>query len=94
MYDGSFPSDFNPVISLIKEIIIINIGRKGTGIMLTRIGGFIAGIITELSKTVTPTVKEWLGWSIAVLVFVLLLMLAMTGLDGVLGELTLRIFGN
>lgn len=62
--------------------------------MLTRIGGFIAGIITELSKTVTPTVKEWLGWSIAVLVFVLLLMLAMTGLDGVLGELTLRIFGN
>lgn len=62
--------------------------------MLTRIGGFIAGIITELSKTVTPTVKEWLGWSIAVLVFVLFLMLAMTGLDGVLGELTLRIFGN
>lgn len=64
------------------------------GIMLTRIGGFIAGIITELRKTVTPTVKEWLGWSIAVLVFVLCLMLAMTGLDGVLGELTLRIFGN
>lgn len=62
--------------------------------MLTRIGGFIAGIITELRKTVTPTVKEWLGWSIAVLVFVLCLMLAMTGLDGVIGELTLRIFGN
>lgn len=62
--------------------------------MLTRIGGFIAGIITELRKTVTPTVKEWLGWSIAVLVFVLCLMLAMTGLDRVLGELTLRIFGN
>ena len=62
--------------------------------MLTRIGGFIAGIITELRKTVTPTVKEWLGWSIAVLVFVLFLMLAITGLDGVLGELTLRIFGN
>ena len=62
--------------------------------MLTRIGGFIAGIITELRKTVTPTVKEGLGWSIAVLVFVLCLMLAMTGLDGVLGELTLRIFGN
>lgn len=62
--------------------------------MLTRIGGFIAGIITELRKTVTPTVKEWLGWSIAVLVFVLCLMLAMTGLDGVLGELALRIFGN
>lgn len=62
--------------------------------MLARIGGFITGIITELRKTVTPTVKEWLGWSIAVLVFVLFLMLAMTGLDGVLGELTLRIFGN
>lgn len=62
--------------------------------MLTRIGGFIAGIITELRKTVTPAFKEWLGWSIAVLVFVLFLMLAMTGLDGVLGELTLRIFGN
>lgn len=62
--------------------------------MLTRIGGFIAGIITELRKTVTPTVKEWLGWSIAVLVFVLFLMLAMTGLDGLLGELALRMFGN
>lgn len=62
--------------------------------MLTRIGGFIAGIIAELRKTVTPTVKEWLGWSIAVLMFVLFLMFAMTGLDGVLGELTLRIFGN
>lgn len=62
--------------------------------MLARIGGFITGIITELRKTVTPTVKEWLGWSIAVLVFVLLLMLAMTGLDGVLGELALRMFGN
>lgn len=62
--------------------------------MLTRIGGFIAGIIAELRKTVTPTVKEWLGWSIAVFVFVLFLMLAMTGLDWVLGEFTLRIFGN
>lgn len=61
---------------------------------ISRFGGFIAGIITELRKTVTPTVKEWLGWSIAVLVFVLFLMFAMTGLDGVLGELTLRIFGN
>lgn len=68
--------------------------KGNSGIMLARIGGFITGIITELRKTVTPTVKEWLGWSIAVLVFVLLLMLAMTGLDGVLGELTLRIFGN
>lgn len=61
---------------------------------ISQFGGFIAGIITELRKTVTPTVKEWLGWSIAVLVFVLFLMFAMTGLDGVLGELTLRIFGN
>lgn len=68
--------------------------KGNSGIMLTRIGGFIAGIITELRKTVTPTVKEWLGWSIAVLVFVLFLMLAMTGLDGLLGELALRMFGN
>lgn len=68
--------------------------KGNSGIMLARIGGFITGIITELRKTVTPTVKEWLGWSIAVLVFVLLLMLAMTGLDGVLGELALRMFGN
>lgn len=68
--------------------------KGNSGIMLARIGGFITGIITELRKTVTPTVKEWLGWSIAVLVFVLFLMLAMTGLDGVLGELTLRMFGN
>ncbi|KAE8126725.1 MULTISPECIES: preprotein translocase subunit SecE [Bifidobacterium] len=58
-----------------------------------RIGLFIKQIIDELRKVVSPTSKELLGWSFAVFVFVLFLMLIVTGMDLGLGKLALKIFG-
>ena len=58
-----------------------------------RIGLFIKQIIDELRKVVTPTGKELFFWSLAVFIFVLLLMALVTGMDYGLGKLTLWIFG-
>ena len=58
-----------------------------------RIGLFIKQIIDELRKVVTPTSKELCFWSLAVFIFVLLLMALVTGMDYGLGKLTLWIFG-
>ena len=58
-----------------------------------RIGLFIEQIIDELRKVVTPTSKELFFWSLAVFIFVLLLMALVTGMDYGLGKLTLWIFG-
>lgn len=58
-----------------------------------RIGLFIKQIIDELCKVVTPTSKELFFWSLAVFIFVLLLMALVTGMDYGLGKLTLWIFG-
>ena len=58
-----------------------------------RIGLFIKQIIDELRKVVTPTSKELFFWSLAVFIFVLLLMALVTGMDYGLGNLTLWIFG-
>ncbi|WP_368112386.1 preprotein translocase subunit SecE [Bifidobacterium adolescentis] len=57
------------------------------------IGLFIKQIIDELRKVVTPTSKELFFWSLAVFIFVLLLMALVTGMDYGLGKLTLWIFG-
>lgn len=58
-----------------------------------RIGLFIKQIIDELRKVVTPTVKELFFWSLAVFIFVLLLMALVTGMDFGLGKATLWVFG-
>ncbi|MBT1177801.1 preprotein translocase subunit SecE [Bifidobacterium callimiconis] len=58
-----------------------------------RIGLFIKQIIDELRKVVTPTRKELVLWSIAVFIFVIFLMLFVTGLDFGLGKLVMLIFG-
>lgn len=58
-----------------------------------RIGLFIKQIIDELRKVVTPTAKELLFWSLAVAIFVLLLMALVTGMDYGLGKLVLLVFG-
>lgn len=57
------------------------------------IGRFTRQTIDELRKVVTPTVREWAGWIVGVFVFVLLLMVLVTGMDFGLGKLTLFIFG-
>ena len=58
-----------------------------------RIGLFIQQVIDEIRKVVAPTGKELLGWSVAVFIFVLLLMLFVTALDFGLGKLVFLIFG-
>ncbi|PWG59174.1 preprotein translocase subunit SecE [Bifidobacterium catulorum] len=58
-----------------------------------RIGLFIKQIIDELRKTVTPTRKELLMWSIAVFIFVIFLMLFVSALDFGLGKLVMWLFG-
>ena len=58
-----------------------------------RIGLFIKQIIDELRKVVTPTANELFFWSLAVFIFVLLLMALVTGMDFGLGKATLWVFG-
>ena len=58
-----------------------------------RIGLFIKQIIDELRKVVTPTAKELFFWSLGVFIFVVLLMLLVTGMDFCLGKLVLWVFG-
>ena len=58
-----------------------------------RIGRFIRQIIDELSKVVAPSGKELLGWSVAVFIFVLFLMVLVTSMDYGLGKLVLWVFG-
>ena len=65
----------------------------GFAVCFLRIGLFIKQIIDELRKVVTPTSKELFFWSLAVFIFVLLLMALVTGMDYGLGKLTLWIFG-
>ena len=57
-----------------------------------RIGLFMKQI-DELRKVVTPTAKELFFWSLAVAIFVLLLMALVTGMDYGLGKLVLLVFG-
>ena len=58
-----------------------------------RIGLFFKQIIDELRKVVTPTAMELFWWSLAVFIFVLLLMALVTGMDFGLGKLVLWVFG-
>lgn len=57
------------------------------------IGRYVRQVIDETRKTVAPTAREWLAWSIAAFVFVILLMILVTGMDFGLGKLTLMVFG-
>ncbi|MCI1936323.1 MAG: preprotein translocase subunit SecE [Bifidobacteriaceae bacterium] len=58
-----------------------------------RIGLFIKQIIAELRKVVAPTRKQLFMWSVAVLIFVVLLMIFVTALDFGLGKLVFLVFG-
>lgn len=57
------------------------------------IGLFIKQVFSELGKSVSPTLRELVGWSFAVLLFVGLLMVLVTGMDYGLGQLVMRVFG-
>lgn len=44
-------------------------------------------------ETATPAVREWELWCMAVAIFILALMILVTGMDFSLGKLTLWLFG-
>lgn len=61
---------------------------------MTAVGLYCRQVYGELRKTVAPTGRQLASWATACFVFVLLLMLLVTGLDDGLGWLTLKIFGG
>ena len=59
-----------------------------------RILRFFREIIAELKKVVTPTRKELINYTLVVLGFVVIMMLLITGLDFVFGQLTGWVFAG
>lgn len=58
------------------------------------VGRFVRQCVDELRKVVTPTARAWAGWCLAGFVFVILLMLMVTGMDFGLGKAVLTLFGG
>ena len=59
-----------------------------------RIALFIRQVIGELKKVVTPTRKELVSFTVVVLVFVIIMMALVWGLDQIFGWLVLYVFGT
>jgi preprotein translocase subunit SecE len=59
-----------------------------------RIVLFIKQVFQELKKVVTPTRKELLSYTGVVLIFVIIMMALVSGLDAVFAWLALVVFGN
>ena len=59
-----------------------------------RIAQFMREVVIELRKVVTPTRKELVTYTSVVLVFVIIMMTLISGLDVVIGTLTGFVFGN
>ena len=55
---------------------------------------FVRQIIAELRKVVVPTRKELIRFTITVLVFVIIMMLVVTGLDFLFGTGAVWVFGG
>ena len=55
---------------------------------------FFQQVIAELKKVVTPTRKELLNYTAVVLVFVVIMMAIVWGLDQIFGLVVLFVFGN
>ena len=58
------------------------------------VGLFLRQVLTELRKVVTPTRRELLGYTGVVLVFVVVMMALVTGLDYGFGYLVSLVFGD
>jgi len=59
-----------------------------------RIALFLRQVINELKKVVTPTRKELVSFTLVVLVFVVIMMALVFGLDTLFGFLVQYVFGN
>ena len=59
-----------------------------------RLGRFLRQVVAELKKVVRPTRTELITYTSVVLVFVLMVMLIVSGLDFAFGKLVLWAFGG
>jgi preprotein translocase subunit SecE len=59
-----------------------------------RLALFIRQVMAELKKVVTPTRKELINYTAVVLVFVIIMMAIVYGLDQLFGWLVLLVFGT
>ena len=59
-----------------------------------RIFAFLREVIAELKKVTTPTGRELIGYFLAVLLFVVVMFLLISGLDYLFGQGAFWIFGN
>jgi preprotein translocase subunit SecE len=59
-----------------------------------RLALFIRQVFNELSKVVTPTRRELITFTLVVLVFVIIMMAIVSGLDIVFGTLVGFVFGG
>ncbi len=79
------------------EVIAAGAAREEKGNPFSRFFGsialFIRQVIAELRKVVTPTRKELVKFTLVVLVFVLIVMGIVYGLDWVFGIMTHYVFG-
>ena len=65
--------------------------KKG---FFARIGLFVRQVVSELRKVVTPTRKELLSYTLVVLVFVVIMMALVSGLDFGFSLLVNFLFGD
>ncbi|MBN8882560.1 preprotein translocase subunit SecE [Salana multivorans] len=61
--------------------------------LFARIALFVRQVISELRKVVTPTRNELVNFTIVVVVFVLVCMAFVAGIDFIFGQLVLKVFG-
>lgn len=66
-------------------------GRRN---LFSRIALFLRQVMQELRKVVTPTRKELLSYTGVVLVFVIIMMLLVSGMDWVFGWVVVVVFGT
>ncbi len=59
-----------------------------------RIVLFFQQVIAELKKVVTPTRKELINYTTVVLIFVIIMMVLVWGLDQLFGWIVVFVFGN
>jgi preprotein translocase subunit SecE len=62
--------------------------------LFARIGLFLRQVVAELKKVVRPTRQELITYTSVVLVFVLAVMLYVSGLDFAFGKVVLAVFGG
>ena len=66
-------------------------GRRN---LFSRIALFLRQVMQELRKVVTPTRKELFSYTGVVLVFVIIMMLLVSGMDWVFGWVVVVVFGT